>query len=70
MIPTSAAADHALKIWEVDAETGEQQNLTDAAVTPLNILNGDWRVSPDGQHVVFVNSADRNLWLLELPKRN
>jgi Tol biopolymer transport system component len=36
-------------------------------MTPLNILNGDWRVSPDGRYVVFVNSADRNLWLLELP---
>ena len=37
------------------------------SLTPLNILNGDWRVSPDGKYIVFVNSADRNLWLLELP---
>ncbi|HJW83372.1 MAG TPA: hypothetical protein VJ754_03630 [Anaerolineae bacterium] len=28
--------------------------------------NGDGRVSPDGRYVVYVNSADRNLWLLEL----
>jgi len=28
--------------------------------------NGDWRVSPDGRYVVYVNSEDRNLCLVEL----
>ena len=68
VIPARASTGPAFEIWEVNAETGEKQKLTDAAVTPLNILNGDWRVSPDGKHVVFVNSADRNLWLLKLPE--
>jgi Tol biopolymer transport system component len=67
MIPARATPEEAFEIWEVNAETGEKRQLTDAAVTPLNILNGDWRVSPNGKYVVFVNSADRNLWLLELP---
>jgi len=67
VIPARTSADQAFEIWEIDTETGEKHKLTDSAVTPLNILNGDWRVSPDGQHVVFVNSADRNLWLLNLP---
>lgn len=67
VIPARASLDRAFEIWDVDAATGEKQKLTDAAVTPLNILNGDWRVSPDGRSVVFVNSADRNLWLLKLP---
>ena len=67
VIPARSAPDQAFEIWEINAETGEQQKLTDAAVTPLSILNGDWRVSPDGKYVVFVNSVDRNLWLLELP---
>ncbi|CAG0929853.1 hypothetical protein TFLX_01434 [Thermoflexales bacterium] len=67
VIPERSSPDRAFEIWEVEAETGETQKLTDAAVTPLNILNGDWRVSPDGKQVVFVNSADRNLWLLKLP---
>jgi Tol biopolymer transport system component len=67
VIPARSSADEAFEIWEVDADTGEQHKLTDAAVTPLDILNGDWRVSPDGKHIVFVNNADRNLWLLELP---
>jgi Tol biopolymer transport system component len=67
VIPARSSPDQAFEIWEVDAATGEKQKLTDAAVTPLNILNGDWRVSPDGKYVAFVNSVDRNLWLLELP---
>ena len=68
VIPARTSSDQAFEIWQIDAETGARQQLTDAAVTPLNILNGDWRVSPDGKHVVFVNSVDRNLWLLELPE--
>ena len=67
VIPARAKPDQPFEIWQIDAATGEQQKLTDAAVTPLNILNGDWRVSPDGKYVVFVNSADKNLWLVKLP---
>jgi len=68
VIPARPAPDQAFEIWEIDAAAGEKRQLTDAAVTPLTILNGDWRISPDGRYVVFVNSADRNLWLLELPE--
>ncbi len=68
VIPARTSPDGAFEIWEIDAATGEKHPLTDAAVTPLQILNGDWRVSPDGRYVVFVNSAERNLWLLELPE--
>ena len=67
VIPTRSSPDQAFEVWQIDAATGDKQPLTSAAVTPLNILNGDWRVSPDGQYLVFVNSADRNLWLLKLP---
>jgi Tol biopolymer transport system component len=67
VVPARTTPDQPFELWQIDAETGEQQKLTDAAVTPLNILNGDWRVSPDGKYVVFVNSADKNLWLLKLP---
>jgi Tol biopolymer transport system component len=68
VIPARPSPGQAFEIWEIEAATGEKRQLTDAAVTPLNILNGDWRISPDGRYVVFVNSADRNLWLLELPE--
>jgi len=67
VVPARTTPDQPFELWQIDAATGEKQELTDAAVTPLNILNGDWRVSPDGKSVVFVNSADKNLWLVKLP---
>lgn len=67
MIPMRASSDRPFELWEIDAATGQSRQLIDGAVTPLTILNGDWRVSPDGKSIVFVNSADRSLWLLKLP---
>jgi Tol biopolymer transport system component len=54
-------------IWEFNVNTGQTRHLTDPAVTPFKVANGDWTVSPDGQHVAFVESRDRNIWLLTLP---
>lgn len=68
VIPTRASPDQPFELWEIEAATGAARLLTHADVTPLTILNGDWRVSPDGQSIVFVNSLDRNLWLLKLPQ--
>ncbi len=66
VIPFRAdAAYH--ELWEVDAETGETHRLTDPSITPIKIANGDWQVSPDGHRVAFVESSDRNLWVMELP---
>ena len=67
VIPTRDSRDKAFEVLEVDAATGKIRKLTDAAMTPLQILNGDWRVSPDGRYMVYVSSVDRNLWLLTLP---
>ncbi len=47
--------------------TGEARQLTDPATTPFKIANGDWRVSPDGRYVAFVESSDRNIWVIALP---
>ncbi len=55
------------RLLEFDAERGEMAPLTDPAVTPFRIFAGDWKVSPTGEHVVFVNAADQAIWLLELP---
>jgi Tol biopolymer transport system component len=55
------------EFWEYDVETGEARRLTDPDVTSIKIANGDWRVSPDGRYVAFVESADRNIWVLTLP---
>lgn len=56
------------ELWQVEAATGEARQLTDPAVTPFKIANGDWRVSPDGRYVAFVESKDRNIWVIELPQ--
>ncbi len=58
------AASH--EIWEFDAETGQARWLTDG-LPSFKIANGDWSVSPDGRYVAFVESQDRNIWLLTLP---
>ena len=55
------------RLWQVQADTGQAEPLTDPAVTPLRIANGDWSVSPDGRWVIFVSALDYNIWLLALP---
>jgi len=67
VIPMRASSDKPFEVWEVETASGASRRLTDAATPPLQILNGDWRVSLDGRYIVYVNSADRNVWLLTLP---
>ncbi len=55
------------RLVELNPATGETRPLTDPALTPIKIANGDWRVSPDGRYVAFVESSDRNIWVIELP---
>jgi Tol biopolymer transport system component len=45
------------------------RQLTDPAVTPFKIANGDWRISPDGRYMAFVESSDKNIWVIELTQR-
>jgi Tol biopolymer transport system component len=59
------ATSHEFMEFDADAQTARR--LTDPAITPFKITNGDWAVSPDGRQVVFVASQDHNLWLLTLP---
>ncbi len=66
-IPMRAPDEASMQLWAIDAPTGQLQPLTDPASLSFSISNGDWEVSPDGRHVVFVNSADRNIWLITLP---
>ena len=54
------------RLWEFDAETGQAYPITDPAVTPFRVANGDWRPSPTGDHIVFFGE-DESLWLLTLP---
>lgn len=54
---------------ELAPTSGEVHQLTDPAVTPFKIANGDWRISPDGRYVAFVESSDRNIWVVALGER-
>lgn len=54
------------RLWEFDAATGEATPLTDPAVTPFRVSQGDWSVSPTGQHIVFL-AQDQSLWVMTLP---
>ncbi|HJW83369.1 MAG TPA: hypothetical protein VJ754_03615, partial [Anaerolineae bacterium] len=65
-IPVRKSTAEPFVIYEHDTETGRFRPLTDPATAPLQIANGDWRVSPDGRYVVYISSEDRNLWLVEL----
>ena len=55
------------ELWQLNPETLAMTPLTSADETPFKIANGDWRVSPDGNHIAYVESRDRNLWVMELP---
>lgn len=55
------------ELWELQPATMDARPLTDPAEIQFKIANGDWRVAPDGRHVAFVESADRNVWVLTLP---
>ena len=66
-IPFRDSIEDSMQLWAIDAATGEFEPLTDPAELSFSISNGDWDVSPDGQHVVFVSSEDENIWLITLP---
>lgn len=55
------------ELWQLDPESLKMMPLISASQTPFKIANNDWRVSPDGRYITYVESADRNIWVLELP---
>lgn len=55
------------RLWQYHIESAQMDPLTDPAITPLRIANGDWSVSPDGNRLIFVSALDYNIWLLTLP---
>lgn len=66
-IPMRASAQESMQLWAVDVSANQSYPLTDSDTLTFSISNGDWDVSSDGRHVVFVNSADQNIWLISLP---
>lgn len=57
------------ELWQLNPETLDMTPLTSANETPFKIANGDWRVSPVGDYIAYVESRDRNIWVLKLPWR-
>lgn len=55
-------------VWEVEASTGASRRLTDPAVTPISIADGDWRLSPNGKWLAFVAAEDWAIWVISLPE--
>jgi len=66
-IPTRSSPDEGFALWKMILESGQTVRLTDPEAIPLRIEGGDWELSPDGRHVVFVSAVDQNLWLITLP---
>ncbi len=65
LIPmTTEAGSH--RLWQVDVASLTIAPLTDPAITPFKVANGDWSVSPDGRWVAFVSAGDANVWLIGL----
>lgn len=67
VIPQEPGAP-AQRVLQIEAASGDIKPLTDPSSLPFKIANGDWKVSPDGSHIVFVSAIDHNLWLITLPK--
>jgi Tol biopolymer transport system component len=55
------------QLLQVQADTGQVTTLTDPAVTPFKIANGDWSISPVGDKIIFLSAEDNNIWTLEIP---
>jgi len=61
---TSDATD---SIWQYDAATGTSVRLV-GPEAGMRIAGNDWVVSPDGASIAWLDAADRNLWLIDLPR--
>ncbi len=66
-IPIRTSVQDSMQLWAIDVLTQQNQLLVDPNSLKFSISNGDWDVSPNGQHVVFVSSADQNIWQIQLP---
>jgi Tol biopolymer transport system component len=54
-------------LWRFDVTTLQSTPVISAgADSPFHISNGDWDLSPDGRHLVYVNASDHNIWLISL----
>ncbi len=57
-------ADDVHTLGMIDVLDGTRRTLTDPALTPIRVANGDWSVSPDGATIVYVDPTDYGLYKL------
>lgn len=62
MIPNAASHE----LWELGPDTEQARRVINPAIIPFKVANGDWRVAPDGRHIAYVASSDRNIWAIAL----
>jgi len=56
------------ELWQLDVDSGQSTQLISASAdSPFRIGNGDWDISDDGTHLLFVSAKDHNIWLMNLP---
>ena len=67
LIPMRQTSTESMRLWAIDVTKNQTIPLTDPQTYNFSISNGDWEVSPDGKQVIFVNSTDQNIWLMDLP---
>lgn len=53
-------------IWQYDATTGSSVRLV-GPEAGIRIAGNEWSASKDGDSVAWLDAADRNLWLIDLP---
>ena len=53
------------RVLEWNASTGAKREL---AKLGARVAGDDWQLAPNGQRIAFVSAANRNLYVLELPK--
>jgi Tol biopolymer transport system component len=68
IIPMRDNPEESMQVWSLDVPDNVAVPLTDPASVKFVISNGDWTVSPNGDSIAFVNSDDKNIWLLTLPE--
>jgi Tol biopolymer transport system component len=56
------------QMWQYSAAEGTYRPLSEPAVTPFRVANGDWNVSPDEKTVAFLAAGELNIWLMDLPE--
>lgn len=61
-----ATSDAADSLWQYDAATGAIERIV-GPEAGIRIAGNDWSASPDGASVAWLDAADRNLWVIDLP---